>query len=78
MNYLNKKLWGLPKPKKVRSAKPIKRKEKLPPYIHKVTIAGFIYFKVHIKRQDKSKIKYFKTLDQASMFIDLLRLNPYF
>jgi len=78
MNYINEKIYGLPKPKKIRASEPIKRKLSLPPYIHKVEVNGFKYFKVHLKRQGKSKIKYFKTLTESVMFIELLKLNTYF
>lgn len=78
MNYINEKIYGLPKLKQIRSSIPIKRKRDLPPYIHKIKNNGKKNFKVHLKRQGKSKIKYFKTLDEAITFVELLKLNPYF
>lgn len=75
MSYINKKIFGLPKPtKKITTHK---RKTSLPEYVHHVVIKNTPYFKVHIKRSDVSKIKYFKTLTAATMFVDSLRLNPY-
>jgi hypothetical protein len=78
MNYFNKKIWGLPKPKRKANNTGSKRRKK--EYVHKVNIGGFVYFKVHIARDSgkSSKIKYFKTFKEACMFVDLLRLNPYF
>jgi hypothetical protein len=75
MSYINKRVFGLPKP--LRTGDNTRVKHKLPAYVHKVKINGIKYFKVHLKRQDKSKIKYFKTLRQAEIFVELLRLNPY-
>jgi hypothetical protein len=77
MNYINKKIFGLPKPK--HGVKSHKRKNSLPPYVHHVVIGNNPYFKVHIARNSgaQSKIKYFKTLKVAEIFVELLKLNPY-
>lgn len=75
MNTL--KIYGLPKATKLITAH--KRKSSLPMHIHHVVISNIPYFKVHIARNSgaQSKIKYFKTLKAAEMFLDLLKLNPY-
>jgi hypothetical protein len=75
MSYINKKVFGLPKP--LRKGGNTRIKHALPAYIHKIKMNGSRYFKVHLKRQGKSKIKYFKTLGEAEMFVELLRLHPY-
>lgn len=75
MDYINGKVFGLPKP--LHEGRNTRCKHKLPPYVHKITIGEYTRFKVHLKRQGVSKIKYFKTLGEAVMFVDLLRLNPY-
>lgn len=76
MNYLNEKIYGIPKQKrKGHNTGSGKRKKE---YVHKINISGYEYYKVHIKRGQKSKIKYFKSFKEASMFVDLLKLNPYF
>jgi hypothetical protein len=75
LNYINTRVFGLPKLKRLGSNNRVKYN--LPAYIHKVTIKGNKYFKVHLKRQDKSKIKYFKSRLDAEIFVDMLRLNNY-
>ena len=72
MNYINEKIMGLPKPlrKGHRTGYKCKRHYE---YVHKVCIKGYDYFKVHVKRQGKSKIKYFKTLEEAKFFVDVIR-----
>ena len=72
-----KKIYGLPKANRIMS--PYKRKSSLPPHIHHVVMRDNQYFKVHIARNSgaQSKIKYFKTLKAAMIFVDLLKLNPY-
>lgn len=74
MNYLDK-VVGLPKPSRRGYNTRVKHNYK--PYIHRVKISGLTYYKVHIKRQNKSKIKYFKFKYEAEMFLKLLQLNPY-
>lgn len=75
MNYFNEKIYGLSKQKrKGCNTGSSKRKKE---YVHKVNVSGYEYYKVHIKRGNKCKIKYFKTFKEASMFVDLLKLNPY-
>ena len=73
--YINKKVYGLPKPLKIGVRN--RYKKTYSAYVHKVTISNYIYFKVHLKRSDKSKIKYFKTMKEANIFVELLTLNPY-
>ncbi|MFZ4411459.1 MAG: hypothetical protein ACOYOV_00150 [Bacteroidales bacterium] len=76
-NYIEGKVFGLPKPlRKGWNTSPTAKKEGSE-YVHKVTIRGFKYFKVHLGRQGKSKIKYFKKLKDAKMFVELLRQNKY-
>lgn len=76
-NYINTKIYGLPVPTKVgHNTSPDKLRKDLE-YIHKVTIYGNDYFKVHLKRQGISKIKYFSKLKEAKMFVDFLRENKY-
>lgn len=75
--YLPRKVYGLPKATKAGS-----KTSKKPRYhLYTVTIAkegySYTYYKVHLKRQDKSRIKYFKSKIQAQLFIDSLMLNPY-
>lgn len=76
MKYIKGKIYGLPKPYKIgynTSHKKRINKE----YVHKVEIYGFVYYKVHLKRSNVSKIKYFKKLKDAKLFVDMLRLNRY-
>lgn len=73
--YINEKVFGLPSPSKPGFRN--RYKKKYSPYVHKVSINNYIYFKVHLKRGDKSKIKYFKTMREANIFVELLNLNPY-
>ena len=74
-NYIDKKIYGLPKPSK--KGHNTRFKHKMNPYIHKVKINGYIYFKVHLERKKNSKIKYFKNKFQAEIFTDFLLLNLY-
>jgi hypothetical protein len=78
MNYINEKIYGLPKPlhNGVNTSATKKRIGK--EYVFKVCITGIEYYKVHIKRQNKSKIKYFKKLKDAKIFVEFLRKNKYF
>lgn len=76
MNYINEKIYGVPKPLK-KGARTSKAKKKGTEYIHKVTINGSTYYKVHVKRQGMSKIKYFKNRKSAKLFVDMLRINKY-
>lgn len=73
--YINERIWGVPKPNK--KGGDTRVKHNLPPYVHKVDIDGYIKYKVHVKRGDVSKIKYFNTLQEACMFAEMLKLNPY-
>jgi hypothetical protein len=77
MDYLANKVYGLPKPSRKghNTGSPHRRKE----YVHKVTIGNYTYFKVQLARNSgaQSKIKYFKTFQEACSFVDLLKLNPY-
>jgi len=77
MSYINEKIYGLPKPLKrgANTSPTSKRKNK--EYVHKVILNGYTYYKVHIKRQDVSKIKYFKTLKEAKLFVLMLKANKY-
>lgn len=79
LDYINKKVYGLPKPKRKGNNTGSKRRRK--EYVHEVTIGGNRYFKVHLARTGKSgkisKIKYFKTFDEACAFVELLKINPY-
>lgn len=74
--YITDKIYGLPKPlSKGHNTSPTKDGGK--EYLHKVSIKGYAYFKVHIKRQNVSKIKYFKKRKDAVVFIDMLKENRY-
>lgn len=77
MNYIDEKVHGLPKPlRKGHNTSPTsKRKDK--EYIHKVTIGNITYYKFHMERQGKSKIKYFKKLKNAKLFAEMVRANKY-
>lgn len=77
MNYINNKIFGLPKQKRIGTNTGSKHRRK--EYVHKVTISNNIYYKVHIARNSgkQSKIKYFKKFRDACSFVDLLKLNPY-
>lgn len=77
-SYINKKIYGLPKPLKKGSNTSPNKKRINQEYIHKVTIGYSVYFKVHIKRQGISKIKYFKTRKLAQTFVLMLKENSYF
>lgn len=41
-------------------------------HVYKVTIGDYVYFKVHIKRDNKSYIRYFKLKKDAKKFASLL------
>jgi hypothetical protein len=71
------KIYGLPKANRITG--PYKRKSSLPQHVHHVVINNLAYYKVHLARNSgaQSKIKYFKTLKAAIIFVDLLKLNPY-
>lgn len=76
--YINDKIYGLPKLlKKGCNTSPNKNRIDSE-YVHKVEINKYFYYKVHIKRQDVSKIKYFTKLKQAKLFVAMLRSNKYF
>jgi hypothetical protein len=76
-NYIDGTIYGVPKPlRKGHNTSPTKKKVGTE-YVHKVVMSGIKYFKVHIKRQNKSKIKYFKKLKDAKMFVAFLRENKY-
>jgi len=76
-NYIISKIYGVPTPlRKGHNTSPSKKKIGTE-YVHKVNIGEQKYFKVHIKRQNKSKIKYFKKLKDAKMFVAFLRENKY-
>jgi len=76
-NYIDGKIYGVPTPlKKGHNTSPTKKKIGTE-YVHKVNCHGYKYYKVHIKRQNKSKIKYFKKLKDAKMFVAFLRENKY-
>jgi len=75
--YLPRKVFGLPK-----ATKPgHKTSSKAKYHMYVVTIKkdgySYKYYKVHVKRQNKSKIKYFTTKIEAQLFLDSLRINPY-
>lgn len=74
-NYIDKKIYGLPTMS--RKGHNTRFKHKMSPYIHKVNINGYIYYKVHLERNKISKIKYFKNKRQAEIFTDLLSINSY-
>jgi hypothetical protein len=75
--YINTKIYGLPVPTKTgHNTSPNKLRKDLE-YIHKVHIRGSDYYKVHLKRQGISKIKYFSKLKEAKLFVEFLRLNKY-
>lgn len=78
MNYIEGKIFGLPTPsRKGHNTSPNKERIGME-YVHKVTINGYEYFKVHIGRRGQSKIKYFKKMKDAQTFVELLRVNRYF
>ena len=76
-DYINEKIYGLPKPTRYgwNTSPTSRRKDK--EYIYKVEIRGCKYYKVHVHRQGESKIKYFKRLKYAKMFVAMLRVNKY-
>lgn len=77
MNYLPKKVYCLPNGS--RDGRRTSRRRKY--HIYKVSISqpgyNYTYYKVHLKRQDKSKIKYFKSRLEAQLFLDSLQINRY-
>jgi hypothetical protein len=75
--YIKGMVYGLPKPSRMGWNTSPKSFRKDKEYIHKVEMKGYTYFKVHLKRQDVSKIKYFKKFKEAKLFVDLLRENKY-
>lgn len=76
MKYINAKVYGLPSPKSI-GHKTSNNKGERTKYVYKVEINGYTYYKVHMKRQDLSKIKYFKKLKTAQIFVEMLRINRY-
>ena len=85
MNYINKKIYGLPKPLRAGNNTSPHRKDRIP-YLHLVNVGtkdkSRLYWKVHIKRQGKDKKKYFagdvKGKQDALNYLKFLELNPYF
>ena len=77
MNYIDGKVYGLPKPK--RPGYNTRYKHNRKEYVHKVTIGNCTYFKAHLGRNSgaQSKIKYFKTEKEAELFVEMLRVNKY-
>lgn len=76
MSYINEKVYGLPKPlAKGHNTSPSKKERAA--YVHKVTIRNRVYYKVHLKRQNISKIKYFKKKETAEIFVSMLKENKY-
>jgi hypothetical protein len=76
-DYIEGKIFGLPMPtRKGHNTSPNKERVDME-YVHKVTIYGHQYYKIHIGRGGKSKIKYFKKLKEAKMFVENLRENRY-
>jgi hypothetical protein len=77
VDYFNKKIVGLPKPKRLANNTGSKHRRK--EYVHRACINGYEYYKVHVSRNSgkQCKIKYFKTFKEACTFVELLRLNPY-
>lgn len=78
--YILAKIYGLPKARKVihkryKNTKPGRE------YIHKVNISNIDYYKVQVARNHDSKyiskIKYFRKLKEAKLFVDMLRENRY-
>lgn len=76
MAYITGKIYGLPKPLKTRT-KESRKKEAGTQHVYSVVIGVTKYYKVHFKRQDISKIKYFRKKTDALMFREMLRLNKY-
>ena len=76
MEYINACIFGLPRPKRLGNNTSKFNRLGIE-YIHRVEIHGSVYYKVRIKRQDKSKIKYFKNLKSALIYRDMLRINRY-
>lgn len=80
-NYIEGKIFGLPKPMRMghNTSATSSRIDK--EYIHRVVIKDCIYYKVHIARNHNkiytSKIKYFKAFKEAKLFVDMLRVNKY-
>lgn len=72
--YLPDKLYPLPKAKRqgnnTRDGKPRD-------HVYRVEIGGQTYYKVHVKRSEQSRIRYFKTRNEAKLFVEMLRENPY-
>lgn len=76
--YINAKIFGLPKPLRDGvNTSPTKKRVDME-YIHKCNMHNIIYYRVLIKRQDKYKTKYFKSLKEAKLFRDMLKENRYF
>ena len=76
LNYIDGKIFGVPKPLRNGFNTRFKNKNHYP-HVYFVNIRGYERWKVQIKRQNKSKIKYFKTLKEAKLFVDMLRNNKY-
>jgi hypothetical protein len=75
-DYINKKVFGLPKPlRDGKCTSPLKPEGT--EYIYPVMINNQLRFKVQLHRGGKSKIKYFKDFKTAVLFRDMLRLNRY-
>jgi hypothetical protein len=76
--YLPRKVFGLPKAtRQGHNTSPTRPKYHL--YVVTIKRNGYShkYYKVHLKRQNKSKIKYFTTKIEAQLFLESLKLNPY-
>jgi hypothetical protein len=80
-NYIAGKIYGLPTPKRT-GHNTSRNKQRLNlEYVFKVKYRTSYRFKVHVGRSAggvyKSKIKYFKTIEEALLFRDFLRENKY-
>lgn len=74
-NYIYETIYGVPKPlRKGHNTSPNSRRVGKE-YVHRVLINGSKYYKVHVKRQGVSKIKYFKKMRQAKLFVSIMREN---
>lgn len=76
-HYIKEHIYGLPAPKRQGWNTSASRKRVGKEYIFKVYIGPYKYYKVHVGRGGKSKIKYFKKLKLAKMFVANLRVNRY-
>lgn len=76
-NYINEKIYGLPKPlRKGHNTSPISKRVGKE-YIHRWSDGVYSKYRVVLKRGNVYKTKYFSKLKEAKLYVEMLRNNKY-